>query len=329
MVGGVEDRAGGEVGEFNLLEKTELRIEKIELHGGNLNDVASTVAEVLGLERDEVLVIDARDDLLTLDLLRRTIDPYRVAGRQTALLDALGRLPGLTTTPETSICSEGMLGWISLDADQARQALDRSQEMAGQIRSRIAMRAIVFSTGPEVIHNQIEDTNGPTVTRWLEEAGYSVSEGAALEDDIDLIAASLREAVEDLGFGLVVTTGGVGAEEKDCTIEALLSIDAEAATPYLCKFERGHGRHVKDGIRLGVAQLHDALIVALPGPNNEVEIGMEYLLRSLASKPKAGVEKRELAEEIAHALRMRLREKMKSGGSVGGQAAGGPVPERS
>ncbi len=292
--------------EFNLLEKTELRIEKIALRGANLNAVAEVVADVLGLECDEVLVIDARDDLLTLDLLRRTVDPYLVVGKQSALLEALGRLPGLTVTRETTLCSEGMLGWIAMDAGEAREALDRASGMAEQIRSRIATRAVVFSTGPEVISGQIEDTNKPTIARRLEEEGYSVAEGAALNDDVDYIAASLREAVEDLGFGLVITTGGVGAEEKDRTIEALLAIDTDAATPYLCKFERGHGRHAKDGVRIGVAQLHDALIVALPGPNDEVEIGMECLVRGLGSKLK----KEELAAEIANVLRARLREKM-------------------
>jgi molybdenum cofactor synthesis domain-containing protein len=296
-----------ETAEFNLLEKTELRIEKIELHGANLNEVAELVAGVLGLERDEVLVIDARDDLLTLDLLRRTVDPYLVVGKQSALLDALGRIPGLTVTPETTLCSEGMLGWIAMDEAEAREALDRASEMAEQIRGRIAARAVVFSTGPEVISGQIEDTNKPTIARRLKEEGYSVAEGAALTDDVDTIAAGLRESVEDLGFGLVITTGGVGAEEKDRTIEALLSIDADAATPYLCKFEPGHGRHAKDGIRIGVAQLHDALIVALPGPNDEVKIGLECLVRGLASK----LQKHKLAEEIANALRARLHEKMK------------------
>jgi molybdenum cofactor synthesis domain-containing protein len=305
----------GEAREFDLLEKTELRIERIELRGANLNQVAEDVAEALGLERDEVLVIDARDDLLALDILRRTLDPYLLVGKRAALLEALGRLPGVTVTPETDLCSEGMLGWIAMDAGQAREALDRSGEIAEQIRRRIASRAVVFSTGPEVIRGQIEDTNKPTIARRLEEEGYSVAEGAALKDDVDYIAASLREAVEDLGFGLVITTGGVGAEEKDRTIEALLRVDADAATPYICKFEPGPGRHAKDGIRIGVARLGGALIVCLPGPNDEVEIGMESLVRGLNCR----LSKQELAAEIAYGLQVRLREKMKHDGIPTGE----------
>ena len=59
--------------EWDLLEKTELRIERVELEHADLTAVATTVADVLGVGHDEVLVIDARDDLLALDILRRTI----------------------------------------------------------------------------------------------------------------------------------------------------------------------------------------------------------------------------------------------------------------
>ncbi len=166
--------------EFNLLEKTELRIEKIELRGANLTRVAEVVADVLGLQRDEVLVIDARDDLLALDILRRTINPDLVVGKRPALLKALGQVSGVTVTPGTTLCSEGMLGGIAMDAGLAREALERSNEMAEQVRGRIARRAVVFSTGPEVICGQIEDTNKPTIARRLEQEGYSVAEGAAL-----------------------------------------------------------------------------------------------------------------------------------------------------
>ena len=52
--------------EFELLEKTELRIENLGLQNVNLTDVANAVADTLEINRDEVLVIDARGSLLTL-----------------------------------------------------------------------------------------------------------------------------------------------------------------------------------------------------------------------------------------------------------------------
>jgi hypothetical protein len=53
--------------------------------------------------------------------------------------------------------------------------------------------------------------------------------------------------------------------------------------------------------------VEDALIVALPGPNDEVRMSMEVLVKGLESKP----DKHALAEEIAANLRHKLREKMK------------------
>ena len=292
--------------EFDLLQKTELRIEGLVLDGANLNDVAAVVAETIGLERDEVLVTDALNDVMTIDILRDTVDAYRLIDRKDRLLERLAGLTGVRVTPETSICSEGMLGWIALDETEAREALRRSEDMAAEIRRRIARRVLVLSTGFEVSSGQIDDTNQPAIAGALEADGYAVTLGPALRDDRDVIAGQLRQAVEAGGYGLVVTTGGVGAEAKDQTVEALLALDPEAAAPYICRFEPGTGRHVKDGVRIGVARAGETLIVALPGPNDEVRASLPLLRRGLVSR--AG--KHELAESIAANLRRILRDKM-------------------
>jgi len=289
--------------EWNVLEKTELRIERVGLDGADLSVVEATVADELGIPHDEVIVIDARDDLLALDILRRTIDPYVLVGRREALLNALGQIAGVHVTEETDVCSEGMLGWITADATEATAALDRSREMVAEIERRIASRAIVFSTGPEVITGQIRDTNKPWIIHRLQEDGFAAMPGEDLPDDGETIAAAIREAVEERGYGLVVTTGGVGAEGKDGTVEALLSIDPDAATPVIFEVEAGHGRHVKPGVRIGVGTIGAAVIACLPGPHVEARLGVEALLAGLAS----GADKYRIADGVAAQLRQRLR----------------------
>ena len=121
-------------------------------------------------------------------------------------------------------------------------------------------------------------------------------------------SAALRSAVVDEGYGLVVTTGGVGAETKDCTIEALQGVDPGATTPYLCRFEKGHGRHAKDGVRIGVGCAGTGILLSLPGPNDEVELGIDAALGPLLGQ----AEPAEIAGAVASVLRERLREKMKS-----------------
>jgi molybdenum cofactor synthesis domain-containing protein len=292
--------------DFDLLQKTELRIVGVGLSRANLTEVAAAVAGCLGLDPNEVLVIDARDDLLTLDILRRTINPYEVVGRQASILAALGKVPGVTVTEGATVESDGLLGWIAMDEAEAVEALDRSLRMAAEIERRIARRAIVFSTGPEVTSRQIEDTNKPLIQELLTANGFAVTLGEDLADDIEHIAAKLAEAIHERGFGLVVTTGGVGAEAKDRTIEALLAVDPQAVTPYVCRFEQGTGRHEKDGVRIGVGQVGRSVLVALPGPNAEARLGMAAVIQGLAE----GWDKERLAAEIAQRLREHLREKM-------------------
>jgi len=137
----------------------------------------------------------------------------------------------------------------------------------------------------------------------LREAGFTVTEGRSLPDDGDAIAGALREAGEELGYGLIVTTGGVGAESKDGTVEALVAVDPEAATPTLFAVEQGHGRHVKARVRIGVGAVGTAIVACLPGPHAEATIGADALITALAVSRDAGV----VADAVAATLRARLR----------------------
>lgn len=289
-------------GQWNLLEKTELRIQRIGLDGANLTEAARVVADVLVLPRDDVLVIDARDDLLTFDVLRRTMDARALVGKKRALFAALSTVPGISIDERTAVDAHGMLGWISEDQDEATAALDRSATMAVDIENAIASRALVHSTGPEVITKKIRDTNKPWIAKRLREAKFRVTEGADLPDDPARIAAAFIDAAER-GFGLVVTTGGVGAEGKDGTVEALLSVNSAASTPYLMHVQQGHGRHVKPGIRIGVGTVFGMLVVCLPGPHSEARVGIDALVSGLTE----GLDPPTLAEAIARRLRSTLR----------------------
>ena len=293
---------------FDLLRKTELKIEKILLKNANLTDIAAHVAEILGLNRSEVLVVDYRDEAITLDILNTCVNAYNIVGKEDQLLNTLNKLPGICVSEETTIRSNGMLGWIAMDEGPAKQALRKSEQMISEILKNISKRVIVFSTGSEVAEGQIEDTNTPAIMKYLASAGYKVTQGRTLSDDRSFIAAKLRDAADYGGYGLIITTGGVGAEDKDHTVEAVKTLDSEASTPYICHFEIGTGRHVKDGIKIAVGQYNDTLIMALPGPNDEVMASLDILVEGL----KANQDKHLLAENIAANLREILREKIGS-----------------
>ncbi len=292
---------------FDLLRKTELKVENIHLSNANLSTIAATAADILGLERNEVIVVDYRDGTLVLDILNNCVNAFKIVGQQEALLQGLGALPGVNVSDKTSIASDGMLGWIALDKDQALDALRQGERMAAEILSTIAKRVIVFSSGAEVANKEIEDTNTPTIMNYLTNEGFKVSSGEVLKDDKLLIATKLREAAETGGFGVIITTGGIGAEDKDHTVEAVKELDPHAATPYICHFEVGTGRHVKDGVKIAVGKYNGTLIISLPGPNDEVKASLEPIVNGL----KTEATKQDLANLITVNLRSILRKKMK------------------
>ena len=239
------------------------------------------------------------------DVLNTCVNAANIVGREGEGLNALREVPGVRVLEGASVDSNGMLGWMAMDQLEATRALRRSEQMASEILEKISKRAIVFSTGAEVAGRQVEDTNTPVLTRFLEGEGYRVTRGATLQDDEWIIAAKLRGAADGGGYGVIIATGGLGAEDKDRTAEAVKALDPDAATPYICHFEIGTGRHVKDGVRIAVGQYHGTLIVALPGPTDEVRDSLRVLVDGLRSNPSREV----LAERIADNLRGLLKRK--------------------
>jgi molybdenum cofactor synthesis domain-containing protein len=294
--------------EFDLLRKTELKIKGITLKNANLGDIASAVGDTLKIERKDLLVTDVQGDHLVIDILKKGLDPHHLIGKEDELLKSLSKISGVEMTEEASVVSEGMLSWITSEPGEAKIALEHSEKMAREIQERLSRIAIVFSTGSEVAGHQIMDTNTPAIRCRLQSEGYSVKSGPTLKDDDVLIAAHLRQAVDD-GYGLAIITGGVGAEDKDQTIEAVLRVDPEAATPHVMKYQLGVGRHQhKDSVRIAVGKISQTLIVALPGPNDEVQLGLEALVKGLASH----LSKDQLAKDIADSLKAKLKEKIHS-----------------
>lgn len=284
--------------EYRLLEKTELWISPVKLTRADLGACARAAAEALGLSPEEIMVTDVLEDRLTLDILVPCVRAEQIVAREKALLHALAAVPGVSTTEETAVHSDGVLGLISLDERTGKEVLERSRAIGAQIADHIRKRSLIFATGHEVLSGSIQDTNTPFLMDALRDEGYHVARGRTLEDEADTIAGAFRRAGEE-GYGLVITTGGIGAEGKDQTLEALEMVDRRACTPYILRFRAGQGRHHKDGVRIGVGKLVQTLIVCLPGPHDEVQLAWPILGEGL----KANWTTEVLAEALAKTLR--------------------------
>lgn len=297
--------------EYRLLEKMELWISPVELHGADLTACAQAAAQVLGLNPEEIMVTDVLEDRMTLDILVSTIQAEHIIAREKDLLEALASVPGIHVKADTRVHSDGILGLISLDEAQGREVLERSRAIGFQIAERIRKRAIVFATGREVLEGQIQDSNTPFLIAALQPEGYHAVQGRTLEDKASAIARAFRRAAET-GYGLALTTGGIGAEGKDQTLEALAQVDPQAALPYILKFQQGQGRHAKDAVRIGVGVLEQTRIVCFPGPHDEVLLAWPALLKGM----KANQNKEALAEAIAGALRQKFLARSSHPGEV-------------
>jgi len=286
------------VPELDLYGKREVWIVGVQLGDCRLPDVAAAAAEVLALDPDDVFVTDVRDDHLVLDVLAPTVDLEAVAGRQAALLDAVGSVDGVTVLPSASVHSWGVLGVLGAPADQVEQIVSGADDLTAGLLAYVARRVAVVSTGAEVIDGRVHDTNVEVVREVMTGAGYVVDPGGAVPDDEETIAGRVKVLVED-GYGVVITTGGVGAEDKDRTIEALTRLDPHLATAVLATYEVGHGRHVKPHVRVAVAVVEGSLVVALPGPTREVHAGAAALTTSLARSDAPAV----LVEAVATSIR--------------------------
>ena len=199
---------------LNLLEKTELWVNEITLANANLSDMADAVAEQLGLDKGKVMVVDVRPRHITFDVLERNVPQAGIMGKERAILSSLAALPGVCLTDKSYIHSNGILGLICADVEEPEAVLDRVSNMTREIQEKVSRRAIVFPTGFELKQGMIQDTNTPFLKHELEERGYYVTVGEVMEDNVEDVVEKLDDALSR-GFGLIVTTGGVGAEDKD------------------------------------------------------------------------------------------------------------------
>lgn len=287
--------------QVQTLGKTEVWIHGVTLHEADLVQIARVSAAVLGLPGDRVFVTDVRERHVVLDVLVPSADLEALAGRQAALLEALSRVTGVTIAPDASVHSDGVLGVIGAPPEQAGAIVAETRLIDEGLRRYVARRMAIVSTGAEIVDSRILDTNYEVLHAAFAERGYEASSGGRVEDDLRSIAGRVARLAED-GYGLIVTTGGVGAEDKDFTVEALAVLDPALATATLATYTPGTGRHVKASVRIAVATVGWSRVVALPGPTHEVRLALPPLLDGLMR----GIGAAELVESIAVPLRASL-----------------------
>ena len=140
------------------------------------------------------------------------------------------------------------------------------------------IRAVVITVSDSSFHGTRQDLSGPAVVDLLEQAGIPSVASQTVPDEVDLIAAALRQAAE--AADLVITTGGTGLAPRDVTPEATQLV-CERLIDGLAERMRAEGLRQTPFAALsrGVCgSLGHTLIVNLPGSPAGAQSSLQTIL---------------------------------------------------
>ncbi len=144
-------------------------------------------------------------------------------------------------------------------------------------------QAAILTISDKASQGRREDTAGPSLVAALEKAGITVAARDVVPDEPELIAAALRRYADELGYALVLTSGGTGLSPRDNTPEATIHI-ADRLVPGLAEAMRAEGlKHTPHAmLSRGVCVIRrQTLIVNLPGSPKGALEGVQVILPAL------------------------------------------------
>ncbi len=140
-------------------------------------------------------------------------------------------------------------------------------------------RAMVITASNRAAAGVYEDRSGQLLADGLREIGFVVEGPHVRPDDVDELTSVMGNAV-DMGFDVVVTTGGTGLSPTDVTPEAtrpLIDRDAPGIAEAIRRYGADNGVPTA-AISRGLAGVASrTLIVNLPGSTGGVRDGLAVL----------------------------------------------------
>lgn len=148
----------------------------------------------------------------------------------------------------------------------------------------MANTAAVITVSDKGARGERVDTSGPAVRGLLEGVGFAVQYYSIVPDESEQIQAQLIHCADELGVGLVVTTGGTGFSPRDITPEATLAV-VERLTPGIPEAMRWASLQVtpRGCLSRGAAGIRGkTLIVNLPGSEKAARENLGAVLEALS-----------------------------------------------
>jgi molybdopterin adenylyltransferase len=136
------------------------------------------------------------------------------------------------------------------------------------------IRVAIVTISDSVVAGTREDRSGTVLRERAEALGWQVTAQETVPDEVDRIAAVLKNLADSSKASLILTTGGTGVSPRDVTPEAARTV-IEREIPGLGEVMRAEGRKVTPLAALSRSMAGTrgtTLIVNLPGsPKGAVE----------------------------------------------------------
>jgi len=128
-----------------------------------------------------------------------------------------------------------------------------------------------------------QDLSGPLIAEMVASVGGEVQASAIVADEIELLAAKMRQYADEMGLDLILTTGGTGFSPRDVTPEATMAV-VQRLAPGIPEAMRLESLKVTPKAMLSRATAGirgRTLIVNLPGSPKAVRECLQVILPAL------------------------------------------------
>ena len=128
-----------------------------------------------------------------------------------------------------------------------------------------------------------EDKSGPIIVDELKREGYEIIETLILLDELSLIKKNLIRLSDQRQVNLIITTGGTGFSERDCTPEATMAVATRNAPGIAEAIRAGSMQMTRRAMLSREASVirNKTLIVNLPGSPKAVKESLGFVIDQL------------------------------------------------
>jgi molybdopterin adenylyltransferase len=126
------------------------------------------------------------------------------------------------------------------------------------------------------------DTSGPALKDMLQQE-FDVGEIIIIPDEVDIIANTIKQQVDEMGIDLVVTNGGTGLSKRDVTPEATRMV-IEKDLPGFAEVMRAESYKITPTAVISRAVCgirKESIIVNLPGSPKAATECLSFILKAV------------------------------------------------